>query len=194
MRISSPGPETPGTTPQAAPAPRNAAEFGEAMTIAQRTARDTCKELLKDFERLVNALQSLIRPLQDAESRRDAPEAQRLSNRAARLLQDLSRTVQSLKDCAVGVGRDGQPLLNDAERALLGRLMDRARKAAEAGDLPIPDELYFKARGGDPDAIRRLGEFLKSVGEGAGKGAEVAAQIIFGILGILGSLGRRPAF
>jgi len=194
MRISSPAPETPGATSRAAPAPRDAEGFGEVMTIAQRTARDTCRQLLGDFERQVNALHSLIRPLQDADYRRDAPEARRLWDRAASLLQDMSRTVQALKDCAVGVGRDGQPLLNDAERAILGRLMDRARRAAEAGDLPIPDELYFKAKAGDPEAIRRLRAMLSTVGRGVGKGAEVAAQIILGIIGILGASEGKRAF
>jgi len=176
------------------PAGDAAADFRSTLKVAQNTRREVCKGLLRDFERQVNELHSLIKPIQDAEFRGNWREARVLWNRAFDILTNMSLTLSLLEDCARNVGPDGQPLLNDAERALLGRLMDRARKAAEAGGLPIPDELYFKAKQGDPEAIRQLRQFLRNVGEGVGKGAEIGAKIIFGILGVLGAAARKRAF
>jgi hypothetical protein len=140
----------------------------------------------------VNELHSLIKPIQDAEF------PGQLAGGASPLESGLRHPHEHEPDTRVFwkiargmMGPDGQPLLNDAERALLGRLMDRARKAAKAGGLPIPDELYFQAKQGDPEAIRQLRQILQNVGEGVGKGAEIAAKIIFGILGVLGAAARR---
>jgi hypothetical protein len=176
------------------PAGDAVADFGSTLMAAENTRREVCKALLRDFERQVNELQSLINPIRDADSRGSFKEGLVLWNRAFDILMNISLTLDLLDDCLRKMGPDGQPLLNDAERALLGRLMDRAREAAKAGELPIPDELYFKAKQGDPEAIRQLRQILQNVGEGVGKGAEIAAKIILGILGILGSAARRRAF
>ncbi|MCG6121742.1 MAG: hypothetical protein MEP57_03405 [Microvirga sp.] len=168
--------------PQQPVGSRQAADFTSVIAQARSTTPSECRHLLRKLQGETSTLSELVAAHQRSQLNGDRRGGLDIWARAQDLLESMGETIGALGRCLEDEN------LTSAEKELLGRVVDRIKDLAGAGDLDLPDQIFESAKRGDTDALARFAR-------GAGKAVEAILTVLIGVAGLLsGQYRQRGAF